>query len=384
MYQTAQPTPMTLRHEALHQLDSAVRADIAAERYDGMAIAIADGQGQSHTLVEGFADRQQNRMLSNESVFSIMSLTKPMTALAIFQAVEDGRLSLTTRIADILPDFAANGKQRVTVAQLLSHTGGMPFTLPGLTEETEGDLRATVSLACKVAPINPPGQVVSYSAQVSYDVLGGVIERVDPAGRRYADIIDQQILQPLGMTRTAIGLRADLVADRVPVVPRNPTEMNQRLAARDARITAQTELPGGGGFSTLGDMARFAAMLASRGTLDGSRVISAASLDLATTNHTGLLPNNTLAAQREARGWEPFPAFLGLGFFLRGTGLFPTPFGQLASPATFGGIGAGSTVMWVDPVRQVSAVMLSSGLMDQVDSHLRFQRLSDMIHAALA
>ncbi|WP_052153472.1 serine hydrolase domain-containing protein [Devosia sp. LC5] len=375
---------MTLRQEGLERLDTAVRAGIAAELYDGMAIAIADSKGQTHTLVEGFADRQQNRMLSNDSVFSIMSLTKPMTAIAIFQAVEQGRLSLTTRIADILPDFAANGKQRVTVAQLLSHTGGMPFTLPGLTESIEGDLRATVALACKVAPINPPGQVVSYSAQVSYDILGGVIEQIDPAGRRYADIIDQQILQPLGMTRTAIGLRADLVADRVPVVPRNPTEMNQRLAARDTRITAQTELPGGGGFSTLGDMARFAAMLASRGTLDGSRVISAASLDLATTNHTGLLPNNTLAAQREARGWEPFPAFLGLGFFLRGTGLFPTPFGQLASPATFGGIGAGSTVMWVDPVRQVSAVMLSSGLMDQVDSHLRFQRLSDMIHAALA
>ncbi|KFC66215.1 Beta-lactamase [Devosia sp. LC5] len=384
MYQSAQPIPMTLRQEGLERLDTAVRAGIAAELYDGMAIAIADSKGQTHTLVEGFADRQQNRMLSNDSVFSIMSLTKPMTAIAIFQAVEQGRLSLTTRIADILPDFAANGKQRVTVAQLLSHTGGMPFTLPGLTESIEGDLRATVALACKVAPINPPGQVVSYSAQVSYDILGGVIEQIDPAGRRYADIIDQQILQPLGMTRTAIGLRADLVADRVPVVPRNPTEMNQRLAARDTRITAQTELPGGGGFSTLGDMARFAAMLASRGTLDGSRVISAASLDLATTNHTGLLPNNTLAAQREARGWEPFPAFLGLGFFLRGTGLFPTPFGQLASPATFGGIGAGSTVMWVDPVRQVSAVMLSSGLMDQVDSHLRFQRLSDMIHAALA
>jgi CubicO group peptidase (beta-lactamase class C family) len=376
--------PARLRTTRLELIRAAVRADLEKKLYDGLAMAIIDASGHVHTLFEGFADLERQRPVTPQSVFSIMSLTKPMTAMAIFQAVEQGRLSLTTRIGEVIPEFAQNGKHRITVAQLLSHTGGMPFTLPGLTEAIEGNLRATVELACKLAPINPPGEVVSYSAQVSYDVLGVVAERVDPAGRRFSQIIEEDILRPLGMMRTAIGLRADLIADRVPVVPRNPTEMNLRLAARDGRITAETELPGGGGFSTLSDMARFAAMLLGRGTLDETSVISPASLALATTNHTGQLPNNTLAAQREMRGWAPFPAYLGLGYFLRGTGLFPTPFGQLASSATFGGIGAGSTVLWVDPTRQLSAVILTSGLMDQVDSHLRFQRLSDMIHAALA
>ncbi|MCC4246055.1 serine hydrolase domain-containing protein [Stappia indica] len=367
----------------LDVLSRAVEADIARQAYDGMAIGILHEGRVVMRRHFGFAEREADRSLGEGDVFSVMSFTKVMTALAIFRALERGDLSLGTRIAEVIPEFAAAGKQRVTVAQLLSHTGGMPFTLPGLTEEIEGNLRRTVELACRIAPVNRPGEVVSYSAQVSYDVLGVVAERVDPAGRRFGRIIEEDIFAPLGMTDSAIGMPERLRPRWVPVVARNPTEMNLRLAARDRRITAETELPGGGGFSTLADMLRFAAMLASGGALEGASIVSPASLALATANHTGELPNNTLAAQREMRGWEPFPAWLGLGFFLRGTGLFPTPFGHLASPRTFGSIGAGSMVMWVDPERSLSAVLLSSGLMDQVDSHLRFQRLSDIIHSAL-
>lgn len=367
----------------LDVLSRVVEADIARQAYDGMAIGILHEGRVVMQRHFGFAEREADRPLGEGDVFSVMSFTKVMTALAIFRALERGDLSLGTRIAEVIPEFAAAGKQRVTVAQLLSHTGGMPFTLPGLTEEIEGNLRRTVELACRIAPVNRPGEVVSYSAQVSYDVLGVVAERVDPAGRRFGRIIEEDIFAPLGMTDSTIGMPERLRRRRVPVVARNPTEMNLRLAARDRRITAETELPGGGGFSTLADMLRFAAMLSSGGALQGASIVSPASLALATANHTGELPNNTLAAQREMRGWEPFPAWLGLGFFLRGTGLFPTPFGHLASPRTFGSIGAGSMVMWVDPERSLSAVLLSSGLMDQVDSHLRFQRLSDIIHSAL-
>lgn len=367
----------------LERVKAAIRRDIEAQLYDGMALCVAHRGEIVLQDVTGFADRGANVALADDHVFSVMSLTKPMTAIAIFQAIERGDLSLSTRVCEVLPAFAQSGKQRVTIGQLLSHTGGMPFTLPGLPPDKEGDLDATVEAACRIAPVNRPGEVVSYSAQVSYDVLGGVIQSLDTTGRRYAEIIAEDILHPIGMTETAIGARDEFASRRVPVIARNETEMNLRLAARDRKLGPDSQLPGGGAFSTLADMARFAEMLRGAGRLGDAVVLSPASLAVATRNHTGERPNNTLAAQMELRGWEPFPANLGLGFFLRGTGIFPTPFGQLASAATFGGIGAGSIVMWIDPERDVTAVMLSAGLMDQVDSHLRFQRLSDMIHAAL-
>lgn len=372
-------------HPDLHaRLSRVIEADIAQGLYDGLSLKVGL---RGRVLVDhtfGFAERATRRPLDAESVFSIMSLTKPMTALAILQAVERGQVALNTRVADVIPEFARNGKQRVTIAQLISHTGGMPFLVPNLPARDIGDLQATVRAICDLPLSAPPGQTVSYSARVSYDVLGEIARRLAGDSLTYGEVIARDILQPLGMTSSAVGPREDLKARRVPVVARFRSEMNLQLESRDAALTPRSELPGGGGFSTVTDMFRFVEMLRLGGTLDGATIVSKASLELATRNHTGKLVNNTLAAQMEQRGWEPYPAYLGLGFFLRGEGVgFPAPFGSLASPETFGSIGAGSAVAWVDPRRGLSFVALSAGLMDQLDSHLRFQKLADIVHGAL-
>lgn len=371
-------------HPALAaRLTAVIQADLSAGLYDGLAIRVGRAGRVMVDLVFGHADRQADRPLRDDTVFSVMSLTKPMTALAIFQAVEKGKLALNTRVADVIPEFARNGKQRVTIAQLLSHTGGMPFLVANLPPQAIGNLRATVEAICEIALNSRPGESVSYSARVSYDVLGEIVTRLDNA-RPFRTIIEDDILKPLGMHSTAIGARPDLQQRRAPVVARAATEMNLQLAARDAQLRPDSELPGGGGFSTVDDMYRFMEMLRANGTLDGTTIVSRSTLELARSNQTGRLPNNTLAAQIEARGWEPFPAFLGLGFFLRGDGLgFPAPFGSLASPTTYGSIGAGSAVAWVDPRSDLSFVCLTTGLMDQVDSHLRFQRLADIVHGCV-
>ena len=156
----------------LDRIRRQISDEITREAYDGMAMSVTVEDELVLDEVFGFANRGDDILLDKSHVFSVMSLTKPLTALAIFQAIERGAVSLTTRVCEVIPDFAQNGKQRVTIGQLLSHTGGMPFTLPGLRPEDEGDLDATVAAACRIAPVNRPGEVVSYSAQVSYDVLG--------------------------------------------------------------------------------------------------------------------------------------------------------------------------------------------------------------------
>jgi len=147
-------------------------------------------------------------------------------------------------------------------------------------------------------------------------------------------------------------------------------------------IDEQAEMPWVGAVSTAHDLFRFAEMLRRGGELDGARIVSPAILDLAATNHTGALPNKLYARLAAAVGWQPWPANVGLGFMLRGPGLHPTLFGTLASPRTFGNYGAGSSLIWVDPVRDITFVCLTAGAMLETANIERFQRLSDLALAS--
>jgi CubicO group peptidase (beta-lactamase class C family) len=134
---------------------------------------------------------------------------------------------------------------------------------------------------------------------------------------------------------------------------------------------------------TAHDLFRWAETLRRGGELDGTRILSPALLGFALTNHTGSEPNRIFDGMCEARGWDPFPAYLGLGFFLRGAGIFPMPFGATASSDTFGGLGAGSTMFWVDPQRDLIFVCLTSGVLEDSRNFERMQRLSDLALAAV-
>jgi CubicO group peptidase (beta-lactamase class C family) len=124
-------------------------------------------------------------------------------------------------------------------------------------------------------------------------------------------------------------------------------------------------------------------MLRREGELDGVRLLSPAIVQLAVTNHTGVHPNDLFDYAREMYGWPEWPAYLGLSFFLRGVGVFPTPLGINTSPRTFAGLGAGSTVFWVDPERDLTFVCFTAGLLEEGASMLRFQRLSDLVVSAV-
>ncbi|MCP5069674.1 MAG: serine hydrolase [bacterium] len=143
------------------------------------------------------------------------------------------------------------------------------------------------------------------------------------------------------------------------------------------------EMPGGGAVGTADDLFRFGEALRRGGALDGERVLSAALLSLAIQNHTGREPNHLFDAWCETRCWDSFPANIGLGFFVRGEGIFPMPFGLTASPETFGGLGAGSTMFWVDPRRELVFVCLTTGLIEDSRHFERMQRLSDLVLSAV-
>ncbi len=371
----------------LEDLQAVVREDIAAGLYHGAVIKVARGGKVALDVTIGSADRQQSLALAGDSVFSIFSVTKAFTNILILRAIERGRLALTSRISDIIPEFSGYGREKIEVFHLLSHQAGFPIIFelkPGMYIDVLDEMVAAVIEVVK--PSEPPGEHVAYAPLVNHVLLGEALRRIDPRRRSYRQIIQQDLLDPLKMADTSVGLRADL--KRRHVVPdfRGNYPIGHRghsnLGPNGAFEEEHAEMPWVGIASTVPDMFRFAEMLRQGGTLDGARILSPATLELATRNWTGEKPNELYVERGRERGWAPAPAYIGLGFSLRGTAICHHMFGTLASPRTFGNYGAGTTLFWVDPERDLTFVCLSAGVMESNANIERFQKLSDIVISA--
>lgn len=372
--------------DRLQRVCRVIAEDVEAKRYDGAVILVARGGRVCLHEAIGFAEREGGREAALDDVFHLFSVTKTMTAVAVLRCVDRGELQLTTPVAEVIPEFAAHGKQRVTLAQLLCHRAGLPKDLPHIEPGELGSTEVVALAVAGQAPYVKPGTIVSYSPIGAFAVLAEIVRRIDGGARPFRQILDEDVLAPLGMKSTSLTLRPDLAGRRVPVVVRDPNPGIIPPAALNAINVLQTEtfeMPGGGALGTAHDLFRWSEMLRRGGELDGARMISSALLKLALSNHTGAEVNHIFDGMCEARGWEPLPAYLGLGFFLRGEGLFPMPFGLTASSGTYGGLGAGSTMFWVDPERDLAFVCLTSGVLEDSRNFERFARLSDLVIGAV-
>ena len=376
-----------LNQERLQHLKGVIADDVGAERYYGAVIAVARGGRLGIHEAIGHADAARKKPLQRDSVFSIFSVTKAITNVLVLRSIELGRFALTTSISEVVPAFSGGSRNQITIYHLLTHTSGLPIVFaikPDMYIDRFDEMVAAV--CANIFPAEPPGGRVAYSPMANHVLLGEALRRTDPKHRSYRAIVQEDLLDPLEMRDTSVGLRRDLRARHVipdlrgnfPIT--HPGHSN--LGPNGAFEEEDAEMPWVGVASTVSDMLRFAEMLRRRGELDGTRILSPATLELATRNWTGEKPNELTRARYEQRGWPPEPAYMGLGFALRGTAICHHLFGTLASPGTFGNHGAGSTLYWVDPERDLSFVCLSAGVMDSLDNIERFQRLSDIAISA--
>ncbi len=201
----------TMDAQRLAQLQDVIRADIAAGLYHGAVIKVARGGKVALEAAIGAADAEQKLPLALSSVFSIFSVTKAFTNVLVLQAIEQGRFALTTPISDLIPEFKGFGREKVQMWHLLSHQAGFPILFevrPGWYINNFDEVSSIV--IADVKPVDEPCAKVSYSPLVNHVLMAEALLRTDPKKRGYRQLVQQEILDPLQMRDTSVGLRADL------------------------------------------------------------------------------------------------------------------------------------------------------------------------------
>jgi CubicO group peptidase (beta-lactamase class C family) len=240
----------------------------------------------------GVADDESDRPVEAGTLFPVFSMTKGLISTAIHLQAERGLLDVDTPVADYWPEYAARGKSEILIRHVMSHTAGVPHMPPHLTLEGLHDWDAIVSWLAEVQPLHAPGERSIYHSISFGYILGEVLRRTDPKGRLFSQYLREELCAPIGVEDLWVGLPPEEEA-RVarltwggdppsePFVAPGPMRSigsPPSLAAQpevwNLPIVHQACIPAGGAIMTARAGARFFALLASGGELDGRRLLS--------------------------------------------------------------------------------------------------------------
>jgi CubicO group peptidase (beta-lactamase class C family) len=218
----AKPAFSQVRPDIAGQVDAFLRRAASFHQFNGVAL-VAKGDMILYEKAFGLANREWNVPNTVDSRFEIASMTKPMTAIAIMQLVEEGRVRLDGHVSDYLPFYPRETGERITVDQLLNHTSGLQQDIafaddanhvPAIVPLINADLISNDSLVKLIAqrPLRfAPGTSYGYSSD-AYAVLGAIIEHV--RGKPYWLALREMVLDRARMTETTIALQPPLVPKR--------------------------------------------------------------------------------------------------------------------------------------------------------------------------
>ncbi|MFB6784584.1 serine hydrolase domain-containing protein [Streptomyces sp. NPDC056352] len=377
----------------LEVLDDTIRADIENGAYHGANIIVARHGEIALRGTYGLADVETGRPTRRDDVYRILSMSKGFTNALVFRALSEGRLMLSTRVVDLIPEFfgsepfRAARKDRINLAHLLTHRAGMPATPnPGLGPDGFAVLADVIEALAGVDVVHEPGTNLNYSAAINHALMGEMARRAYGA-TSFRELMREKVFEPVGMAHTRFGMPEEwrdlgvplkvIVANDSWLKPEDIECLNGVIDRDDA------EMPWVGAVSTIDDVFAFTEMLRNKGrTASAEQLIAEPVLDFAVTNQTGDQINDLYGMVAAARKWDLPPGNMGLGLALAGTGTHARFFGPFVSPGTFGSYGAGSSLLWVDPVSGMSFCFLSSGVMDEGDNVARFQKLSSIAASA--
>ena len=368
---TAAPESAGLDPDRLALLDALIESHIAEGRYPGAQIAIARNGALLKTATFGSARIAPEPSPADDSTIWLMfSQTKILVAAALWRLVEDGALRFADRIADHIPEFAANGKGEITLFQTLTHQGGFPSAeVPQEAWRDRDLLRETVS---GFSLEWTPGSKVHYHGLSAHWVAAALIEAViDGDFREY---IRRELLTPLGLDGD-IFVGVDEADDHRCADMHQFAEDGGAMirAALDTRAWRAAGVPGGGAYATARGMAAFYQTLLAGGALGGTRVLSPRVIAYATRNHTADRVDENMG----------MPMHRGIGPHVRGYTPTIRGLGTIASPTTFGHGGAGTSYSWGDPESGVSFTYVANCMSPEPWHSVRLDRVSNIVHGSI-
>ncbi len=352
--------------EGLATLDARLKQAVDKQEVAGLEYAlIKDGQVVAFNIYGN--QSYGGPPMSEDTLFRIRSMTKPVTGVAMMQLWEQGKWKPEDPVTKFLPELAnlkvATSNENLdnlvpasrppNMNEVMTHTAGFGYGLSAsnavdrayIAEQPmeKKDLPALVKRVSEIPLLAQPGEKWSYS--IAVDLQGAIVEKL--SGKKFGDYLEQNIFAPLGMKDTGFWLTEAERPRFATVYQRNATsgawDVFPDPATRDFFLRPQAESGGGGLVSTLHDYVRFSQMLLNKGELDGKRILKAETVDYMMQNHIGALKG----------------VFGGGGFGYGGMVVVGEPTERAPHPkGTFSWFGIDGTWFWVDPSNNLAFVAM--------------------------
>ena len=365
------PEDVGLSSERLGRIGEAMERHIEAGNITGAVTVVARGGRIAHFEAHGLMDLDSETPMRKDAAFRIMSMTKPIMAVAVLMMLEEGKIGLADPVSKFLPEFAemqvvagapgdagsGNGgsgaadpatvpaEREITIRDLLTHTSGIVRN----ADRTPDDSLATYVPKLAQIPLEfQPGADWQYSGLAGPDVLARIVEIV--SGQPFDQFLRARIFEPLGM-RDTMYFPSDQLRPRVVTLYRI-TEQGFEKDPDPDRISSKVYFSGGAGLvSTAHDYLQFAQMLANGGELNGKRLLSPRTVELMASDHVDGLFDGKLG----------FPE-RGFGFGLQVAIVEDhVRAGWRLTDGSFGWLGAYGTQVWINPREElVTLVMIQN------------------------
>ena len=279
--------------------------------------------------------------MTADTIFDLASLTKCIaTTSAVMRLFEEGRIRLNAPVSEYIPEFAQNGKEQITVRELLTHYSGLAPDID-LAHAWQGR-DAAYAMVMREHPLHTPGTRFEYS-DINFLTLGFIVEKV--TGKSLAEYTHQAIFTPLGMNETGFQPAAALLP-RIAATQWDEHHTMLRGTVHDPTARRMGGIAGHAGlFSTADDLAKFAFAL-----LGSNSVFTPAAIAKMST------------PQQPANG----ASLRGLGWDIDSP--FASNRGELLPVGSFGHTGYTGTSLWIDPTTNTFIVLLTNAVHPD-DSH---------------
>ena len=276
--------------------------------------------------------------MSEDTIFDAASLTKVLaTTPVIVLLAERGKLQIDAAVTNYIPEFAGDGRERVTLRHLLTHTSGLRSGL-GLATAWTGHPHA-IALACGEKLRQPPGAAFLYS-DINFILLGEIVQRV--SGQRLDQFVAREIYQPLKMNDTGY-LPDQVKLGRIAPTENRKTEGLLRGRVHDPTARRMGGVAGHAGvFTTAADLARYARLLLAGGELDGVRIFKPETVRWMTS-----VQSPAGVAARRGIGWDIDSPY-------------SSPRGKHFPLGSYGHTGWTGTSLWIDPASRTFLIFLAN------------------------